>query len=1361
MKVTLFPCGPAANESELKAFEHLKNRLQNEGGGGGSGPVSRIGAADFGDERWVLLTNLAFSVTHQLQSDEIDIVVIGPPGVRVVEVKHWTAQWVDANPDLVAQEADRVTNKARKIGTTLRKHNRDLSRVDGAILLTQDASKVKRITEREIRGVRLYSLNDWKGAIGFGSSKELSPLQVEALTRVLEPKCAVAMDGSLRRLAGYVNLERQSPRDERFHRIYKGTQPARRDRVILHLYDISASDDKNAEAKAKREFDALHRLQLYPWVPRILDSYQEAPGYAGEMYFFTVIDPAAPSIEERASDETWDFASRLAFARAAVQSLRELHQNGSVDEPIIHRNLTPKTILVKHDNSPILTGLDRAKIPSDVSVASPGPMDDQHSKVYPLEVRLEGLGVADQRTDVYGLCYSLLTLFEQCVDGECERTMEVLARGVAEDPGQRCSLEELEKSLSEIFGDSVASAPAPPARFWTEEQVVRFRDHDYRIVSRLGSGGIGTTFKVVELDRVTKEDLGTYVAKVVRERDRGQQTLRSYSLARSHLGRHPGLSAIFEVAKEWQENSFLSLMTWVEGTPLAEFTGVFSLLADDLQEATSGDLAVRWIKSVCQALDVLHRNGLVHGDVSPRNLIVSGNDLVLTDFDFVAKVGEKSHGSGTVLYCAPIIGDARIASPGDDIYALASSIFHVVYDREPFRHDGKNEKERGLNYNGLDQDRFELLDAFLKRATDPNASRRFASVDDVDTFFKQHSQAAQAPTTGSLLPVIPEAKPLPVIPATELGERRVEWLRDVLRSYPGSPGGNQETRGLDSDFATSTYVETALERTLLRDMKARHARLVVLCGNAGDGKTALLQHIAQQLGLGKHSSADRILQGKLADGLVVRMNLDGSAAWKGRSADELLDEFLKPFQQGEPTDDVVHLLAINDGRLLEWIDGFESRHNDEPTPLTEALLGMLQTGSSQSSGHIRFISLNQRTLVGDVSADSQTITTEFLDRLVDHLYGGTGTETIWTPCASCSAQSRCEVFRAGRLFAPEGFPARESVEVRKRARERLSEALQAVHLRGEIHITVRELRAALVYILFGVHFCDEYHSGEDVKAPAYWDRAFCAESPSRQGEVLRELIRFDPGLEAHPQIDRHLTSEPIADSPPTAPRYPMLVLESGRRRAFFEWTRDEALQIGGSPDAIDLARGRHLRKFRDLPLFDDARRNVICGELCKGISRLEDLPPKAFDRDNAVPLRVTPRTPTETAFWVEKPLASFRLEATLPPQTEGIERLHRQAVLRYRYRDGREEALRLGGELFHLLLELADGYQLGDVSTDDTFANLSIFVQRLVQEDASELLVWNPMADETIYEVKTEQCEISGAQRQCLSIASVASGGRR
>ena len=131
---------------------------------------------------------------------------------------------------------------------------------------------------------------------------------------------------------------------------------------------------------------------------------------------------------------------------------------------------------------------------------------------------------------------------------------------------------------------------------------------------------------------------------------------------------------------------------------------------------------------------------------------------------------------------------------------------------------------------------------------------------------------------------------------------------------------------------------------------------------------------------------------------------------------------------------------------------------------------------------------------------------------------------------------------------------------------------------------------------------------------------------------------------------------------------------------------------------------------------------------------LKTFPARRSTGRDVVPLRITPRTPTETAFWVEKPLTAFRLEADSLQKRQGVDRLHRQAFLIYSYRNGREEPLRLGADLFHLLLELSDGYQLGDVSTDDTFAHLSIFVQRLLREDESEMLAWNPMQDEAIYQ---------------------------
>ena len=1451
MNVTPFHCGPFANESERTAFEHLRSRIE-----------SSLGA---GDDQWLLLTNLTWSVTHQFQADEIDMIAIGPPGVRVIEVKHWSRRWVDEHPDLVDQEADRVTNKARKIGTTSRKSVPDLGRVDGVILLTRESPGVRELAGRVVRGVRFCTLKEWREAIDFDAAPVLRLQQVARLGRLLEPKSAVALDGSLRRFAGYVNLERRTPPTDRFHRAYQGVHATRHDKVILHLYDLSASDEAHAETRAKREFETLHRLQLHAWAPRVLDSWQPAPGYAGEMHFFTVTDPLAPSVEKRAADRSWDTPARLAFARAALGALGELHGQTVDNAPILHRNLTPGTVLVRHDNTPIFTGFELSRIPSEQSVGAVGPPSGEWPPSTAPEVRAQGLHAADAGSDRHALCASLRVLFEERDDETSRQAVEVLASGMADDPTQRSEASVIDARLSALLGESPPAPPPPPARFWTEDQIVPFRGGHYRVVERLGSGGVGTTFKVVQLDRTRKEDLGTYVAKVCHDEEAGRRAVSAYRLARSHL-QHQAVSGIFEVASEWRENEFTALMTWVEGSPLRDFVGVLPLLVDNLDETSADALTLFWLRAMCEALDVLHRNGLIHGDVNPGNLIVSGRDLVLTDYDFVGRIDEPIAAPGAVLYCSPSHQTGRAASPSDDLYALAASFFHVIFEHEPFRYDGAPAKERGLNWEAVDAEQraeYPTVAAFLDRATHPDADRRFRSAAEALKALKAEPPVAppvvtpmpavspapvaatESSTAGSALvsaPPATESVPVPEPPATPAPvpgpsagqptpvesaepqpvrrEEHVEWLRGLLQSYPGSRWGNRETRGLDSAFAEQTYVETPLEAALLDDLGARRVRLVVLCGNAGDGKTALLQHLARQFGLERRGSSERVLEGETDDGLRVRMNLDGSASWRGRSADDLLDEFLAPFRHGPPAEDIAHLVAINDGRLLEWIERVEGRERE--TPLTRSLYEALQrvqqdrrtaapAGAARNEGdeyddedsggansdaareaedggevgedaapraasdaHIRFVNLNQRSLVGGVTANGTGIETGFLDSLVDHLYGGRRASEIWAPCATCSAQDRCNVFQANRLFGPAGLPDGATAEARARARERLFEALQAVHLRGETHVTVRELRAALVYILFGVHFCDDYHEGvvaagppavpaywdpafgpfpapetasENAPAPLpYWDRAFDPQSPGRQGAVLADLARFDPALDAHPRIDRHLTRPTRSGARRSGPRYPALKLASARRRAYFEWFERDIEVLTGDPHALDLSHGRHLRRFRDLAT-DAATREDSRRKLCAGIARLSTLPPQAYGRPGVVPLRITPRTPTESAFWIEKPADRFRLEADLPSAPAGLDRLHRQATLVYVYGDGREERLRLGADLFHLLLELSEGYQLGDASTDDTFAHLSIFVQRLEREDDRRLLAWNPMREEAIHEIAAESGSGGGPQR--------------
>ncbi len=1349
MKVSHIACGPTVNESEEKAISLLRENL------------STIPS----DEEWILLSNLTFSINHQLQSDEIDIVVIGPPGVKVLEVKHWNSQWMESNQKILEHEAERIMGKARKVGTTLRRRYPKLPHVDGAFFITSEAIDVQKIKNLIVRGIAFYSLNDWKTAIGLSEIKHFSKDQVRALAKILEPKSIVALDGSLRRFANLVNLELLTKKEERFHRIYRGIHSIRQDRVILHLYDLSAYQDKKPKKKASREFEALLNLQLYPWAPRIIDSFQSAPGYLEEMFFFTIADPAAPTLSDRSNDSNWSIDERIDFARKVIDAPSQMHASKK-GEPIIHRNLNPKTILISHNGAPIFTGFDFARIPFDSSVGSTLPLIDRVQTAAP-EVRKSGLSAADQRSDVYSICSSLLILFESDNSHKSLKAIEILKNGLTESPEERNTLEQLGQSFKELVDKPVPPQKPTASRFWSEGHIVRFREHDYRIITKLGVGGIGATFKVIEIDPSNKDELGTFVAKTAHSKEAGERVLKGNKLARSHLGRHPGLSAIYEVGNQWKENDFLALLAWIEGVPLADFKGVFPLLAEDQQEPSPDALAIRWLKDLCESMDILHRNGIIHGDVSPKNILVSSGGMVLTDYDFVTKIGTPFSAPGTILFCSPSYLNGLPAQPSDDIYALAASFFHVIFDKEPFLYGGDRVKNRGLNWEGINRDDYPVLLSFLNKATNQDPAQRFQSAKEAiaalqitpDQKVKEVTLSVQPPLTeptwkqGSL-DIHTESR--------EVSEGQIDWLTSILQSYPGSRWGNCETRGLDTPFAEQTYVETGMEQALIRDIRERRTRLVILCGNAGDGKTALLQNMAQQMGFGVHKSADRIIEHRLPDGPMVRMNLDGSAAWRGRSANQILDKFLEPFQQGPPEQDIAHLLAINDGPLLEWIETVESRENGNSTPLTKKIISLLQEDDDNLDSHIRFISLNQRSLVGGINEDCRELNSGFLDHLLDRLYGGGQAKEIWKPCLTCSAQSRCEVFRALKVFGPDSISLNEPKEIRRRARQRLFEALQAVHLRGEVHITSRELRAALVYVLFGLHLCEDYHgSVVEPKPLPYWDLAFNPTAPGRQGEVLHELSRFDPALEAHPKIDRYLQRKPGLDDSRTAPHYE-LPLFSARRRAYFEWTKEHIKEVAHDEEALGLSRGRHMMLFRLLGMeneeMNEYKRKEVCKNLCRGISRLEDLPPQALDRPNIVPLRITPRTPTETAFWVEKSLSNFRIHVDLPSAVEGLDRLHRQVFLIYQYRDGGDERLRLGAELFHLLLELSEGYQLGDISNDDSFTHLSIFVQRLAHENECEIMAWNPMKDEKIYRITTHIEQKDEVFLQKLVLSPLAEG---
>jgi Nuclease-related domain len=379
MRVDHLPCGAFVNASEKKAFDYIRARLQSE----------------LGNDRFLVLTNVVHSVSANAPADEIDMIILGPAGVQVIEVKHWDRNYLRRNKWVAEQEVDKLELKTRKVATRLRAACRSLGRIDGKLLLTRQSGTLRE----QIRGISLYALEDWKALINLDRPHQLSADQLDALAEVIEPRANVALRGEMSRLGNIVELNRLTPEDERFDRVYRGRHRLTQDRVILHLYDLSVEATTGADAVARRAFDVLLRLQKSPWLPRLIDSLQELPNYPGELLFFTIADSDAPTLADRAVDPRWNLDERLAFAANALQALSELHEPPEQpDAGVIHRTITPGVIRVRPGNRPLFVDWRLAKLPGHTTIASAAKTFD--NVWMPPEVRSGGLAAADRRSDV-------------------------------------------------------------------------------------------------------------------------------------------------------------------------------------------------------------------------------------------------------------------------------------------------------------------------------------------------------------------------------------------------------------------------------------------------------------------------------------------------------------------------------------------------------------------------------------------------------------------------------------------------------------------------------------------------------------------------------------------------------------------------------------------------------------------------------------------------------------------------------------------------------------------------------------------------------------------------------------------------
>ncbi|MEU1665822.1 serine/threonine-protein kinase [Streptomyces sparsogenes] len=228
--------------------------------------------------------------------------------------------------------------------------------------------------------------------------------------------------------------------------------------------------------------------------------------------------------------------------------------------------------------------------------------------------------------------------------------------------------------------DPRTSPPAPAAA--ADPNVGRVVGGRYRLVSRLGHGGMGTVWKAH--DQVVDRDVAVKEPRVPdtlpeSERQKVYQRMQREARAAARID-HPSVVSVYDVVVE--DGRPWLVMELVRG----------DTLADRLAEGTLDPReAARIGVAVLGALTAAHEAGVLHRDVKPDNVLLGRNDrVVLTDFGIAQVEGEQGlTDTGAFVGSPEFIAPERVLGqrpgPESDLWSLGVVLYTAVEGVSPFR----------------------------------------------------------------------------------------------------------------------------------------------------------------------------------------------------------------------------------------------------------------------------------------------------------------------------------------------------------------------------------------------------------------------------------------------------------------------------------------------------------------------------------------------------------------------------------------------------------------------------------------------------------------------------------------------------
>ncbi len=268
----------------------------------------------------------------------------------------------------------------------------------------------------------------------------------------------------------------------------------------------------------------------------------------------------------------------------------------------------------------------------------------------------------------------------------------------------------------------------------------------YQLTRQLGSGNFAETYLASDTLRdrqVAVKVLREHYARDPRDAKRFEREAR----AAAAVG-HPNVVAIFDEGRDG--NARFIVMEYVEGCDLKPFIRE--------QAPLPVGEAIQLMRQLLEGLAAIHQVGVVHRDVKPQNVLLTGDGMVkLSDFGIArgatdTRLTETGVAIGTAAYMAPEQATGADSGPAADLYAAGVILFELVTGQVPFPGDNpvqvmyQQVHEPPPRPRNITQDIPADLEQVILRALEKDPNQRFASATEMASALEAVSSVVGAST---------------------------------------------------------------------------------------------------------------------------------------------------------------------------------------------------------------------------------------------------------------------------------------------------------------------------------------------------------------------------------------------------------------------------------------------------------------------------------------------------------------------------------------------------------------------------------------------------------------------------------------